>query len=294
MKILICSDGHAPAEKAIRFVSGLAVACSAEVTILGIVEHPADETALQEALRRQAGILRDQKVTVELVTRIGAPLAEIQKRATETPVDLVVIGAERKSGGPLAMSAKAYHVIKGIEPPVLVVVGNRPALRRILICSGGQTYIDNAVKLTGEIAGRAQLAVTILHVLPAPPFMYADLVAREEDVTRLLNSTSPLGRNLRREKEALAAVGLTAEIKLRHGLVVDELLNEIRQGDYDLVVTGSVLARGPVRSYILGDVTAQIVNRAATPVLVVRGGARPARGLLGRLAQFLARRKRSG
>src|SRR5438094_53101 len=156
MKILICSDGHAQAENAVRFISGTAAACSAEVTLLGIIEHPSDEATLLEALRRAASVLRDKHVTVEMITRTGDPLEQIQNRTREQHYDFVVIGAERKGGGPFAMSAKAYHIIKEIEPPVLVVIGARADLKRILICSGGKSYIDNAVKLTSEIACKSQ------------------------------------------------------------------------------------------------------------------------------------------
>src|SRR5581483_6672948 len=123
MKILVCSDGHAQAENAIRFVAPIAQACGAEVTLLGIVEHPSDEPRLQESLRKQEQAFRDRNVPVELTTKSGAPTDEIRKRTQEHHYDFVAIGAERKDSGPFAMSAKAYRVIKEIEPPVLVVIG---------------------------------------------------------------------------------------------------------------------------------------------------------------------------
>lgn len=275
--MLICSDGHQQADYAIRFIAATAAACAAEITLLGIIEHPSDEPALLDALRRGAGILRDKKVPVETITRSGQPIEQIQKRTGEEHYDLVVIGAERKSGGPFAMSAKAYHLIKEIEPPVLVMIGRRTEPKRVLICSGGRNYIDRAVKLTGDIACKSPMRVTILHVMPEPPAVYAGLMAREEDTARILASKSALGRNLRAEKSALEAVGVQPEMKLRHGLVVDEILAELREGEYDMVVTGSAPAGGPLRTYIMGNVTSEIVNRADCAVLVVRGGD-PARG----------------
>ncbi|MEA3188481.1 MAG: hypothetical protein QOD99_2311 [Chthoniobacter sp.] len=275
MKVLICSDGHARAENAIRFLASTLAACAADVTVLGIIEHPADEASLAEALRKQVQILRDKHVAVEIVTRTGQPIEEIKKRTTEQAFDFVVIGAERKNGGHFAMAAKVYHIVKTIDPPVLAVTGNRSELRRILLCSGGRTYIDRAIKLTGLLAAKSQLAVTILHVLAEPPALYSDLIAREEDAAKLLASNSALGRNLRSEKEALEALGVRPVIKLRHGMVATEILNELEHGLYDLIVTGSALAAGPVRSYIMGDVTSEILNRADCPVFVVRGGEPP-------------------
>lgn len=290
MKILVCSDGHPQAENAIRFIAGTAAACDAEVILLGIIEHPSDEASLLDALRRGASILRDKHVAVEMVTRTGDPIEEIQKRTQEENFDLVVIGAEQKSnGGPFALSTKVYHLIKEVEPPVLVMIGKRPNLQHILICSGGKRYIDNAVRLTGQIACKSHLNVTILHVMAEPPAIYTNMIASETDVSRLLSSNSALGRNLRSEQSALESTGVKASIKLRHGLVVREILTELKTGDYDMVVTGSALAGGALRTYIMGDVTSEIVNRAQRPVLVVRGGEEhPSSGFFGKLLHFFS------
>jgi nucleotide-binding universal stress UspA family protein len=102
----------------------------------------------------------------------------------------------------------------------------------------------------------------------------------------LLHSDAPLGQNLRREKEQLQGMGVTTDVRLRHGLVISEVFKEIRRGDYDLVVTGSSPESGNLRSYIMGNITREIVNRAECPVLVVRGGEAPA-GLGKSLRGFL-------
>jgi nucleotide-binding universal stress UspA family protein len=65
-------------------------------------------------------------------------------------------------------------------------------------------------------------------------------------------------------------MGVTAEVRVRHGLVIDQVFEEVNEGDYDLVVSGSSRARGPLRHYIMGDLTRSILNRAPCPVLVAR------------------------
>jgi nucleotide-binding universal stress UspA family protein len=274
MKMLICSDGSPQADNAIRFASLIAAPCGATVTVLGIVEHPSEEAALDDALRRSTQALHEKKIETEIVTKHGHPIDEIQKRTVETNYDLVVIGAVRKGwSGPFCMSSKAYDIIRIIRPPVLVVIGKPTQLESILICSGGKSYIDKAVALTGEIVCKSGVTVTILHVLPEPPAIYTDLIAAEENVEKLLESDSVLGRNLRSEIAALEKLGVTAKIRLRHGLVTLEIQREIQTGDYDLVVVGSALLGGPIHTYMMGDVTAEMINRADCPVLVVRGSA---------------------
>ncbi|MGI8481296.1 MAG: hypothetical protein ACR2MF_04430 [Chthoniobacterales bacterium] len=58
-----------------------------------------------------------------------------------------------------------------------------------------------------------------------PPAMYADLVQMEEDVDSLLASGSELGRNLKGEKQVLEKLGVTTNIRVRHGLVVDQVFD---------------------------------------------------------------------
>jgi len=99
------------------------------------------------------------------------------------------------------MSSKTYKLIKEIRSPVLSVAGKTTSINRILICSGGKRYIDDAVLLTGKIAHGLGATVTLLHVTSEPPGILARLPHMEDDATFLLRSKSELAQNLRREKE---------------------------------------------------------------------------------------------
>ena len=61
-------------------------------------------------------------------------------------------------------------------------------------------------------------------------------------------------------------------MRLRHGIVIDQVFAEVHEGNYDLIVTGTSQARGLLRHYIMGDLTRSILNRANVPVLVARAG----------------------
>jgi nucleotide-binding universal stress UspA family protein len=290
MKVLICSDGSEQADRAMRLGAAVAGACQAEATLLGIIEVKGHSDTLLESLKRGQALLQDKGVTAELITKVGNPIREIVRRAEESQFDLVVIGATRKEvRGPFWLSSKAYKIVKEVEPPVLIVAGRSVALKKILICSGGKSYIDDAVRLTGSIARGIGAPITLLHVIPELPAIYARLPRMNESTEWLLRSNTELGINLRREKETLESLGVAAGVKLRRGSVLDEILSEIRQGGYDLVVTGSALSRG-LRTYVLGDVSREIVNRASCAILVVRsrehsGESQPGlRALWGRIA----------
>jgi nucleotide-binding universal stress UspA family protein len=273
MRILICSDGTDPADNPTRLGGLIAGPCHSHTTLLGIIEDATDETALKQALESEAKILRTREVAAQIVVRSGEPIRQILVETTSNEYDLVIIGARRKGDGGLYWRPeKTYEVIKAVPPPVLVAIGECDRLKKILVCTGGKKYIDDAVQLSGEIAKCVGGTVTLLHVMAEPPAIYADLVRLEEDVDRLLASESELGRTLRGQKESLEKLGLNVTIRIRHGLALDQIFTEVREGEHDLIVTGTSQARGPFRHYIMGDLTRGILNRADCPVLVARAG----------------------
>src|SRR6266704_1822441 len=229
MKILICSDGTAPSESAIRLGGLLAGSLRAEATLVGITENPADEHSLRDALEGQSQSLHAENVFPEVVVRAGEPVRQILKQTSTTTYNLVVIGSrKREATGRYWRSRRTYEVIKAIQPAVLVAIGDCKRLKRFLVCTGGKEFIGQAVQLTGKLAAAVEASVTLLHVM--------------------------------------------AELRVRHGIVIDQVFEEVREGDYDLIVTGTSQARGLLRHYIMGDLTRSILNRANVPVLVARAG----------------------
>ena len=61
-----------------------------------------------------------------------------------------------------------------------------------------------------------------------------------------------------------------SELKLRRGIVADEILLEGQEGDYDLIVLGSSRSASGLVRVLMGDLSRDIVSRAQRPVLVVR------------------------
>jgi nucleotide-binding universal stress UspA family protein len=280
MRILICSDGMPASGPATRVGGLLANACRADTVLLGIAEKPEDERPLREALEKEAQSLQASGITPTVTVLAGDPIRQILNETSTNSYDLVIIGAQRKrNSGLYWRSEKTYEVIKAIAPPVLVAIGQCEQLNRFLVCTGGREFIEDAVQLTGKFAAALGATVTLLHVMAEPPGMYADLMQLEEDLDRLLESRSELGLNLRKQKESLERLGVTVEVRIRHGIVVDEVFDEARKGEHNLIVTGSSQGRGMVQHYIMGNLTRSILNRANCPVLVARSKGAQGRGI---------------
>ena len=62
---------------------------------------------------------------------------------------------------------------------------------------------------------------------------------------------------------------ITDNIKVKIGNPVDEILQEIENGGYDLVVMGAH-GHGVLADALMGSVSRRVVRRSKTPVLVIR------------------------
>jgi len=276
MKILICSDGSERSRRAISFAAIIAAAAKAETTILGVTQNQREEARLREILLEERRELEVAGVRVETAVKSGDPVTEIVQWTRGQAYDLVVIGAERRGALEFFLpSAKAHSITEAIFPPVLVVPCERRQLKRILICSGGGPYIENAVSFTSKIAKDLAAEITLLNVVPEPPAMHGTLYRRQADVEALLKSGSALARNLLNEKKIIEEAGVQATIRIGHGIVTDQILAEVGRGDHDLVVAGSWAIRDRWRSYAIGNITREIVNRTDRPVLVIRSDKAP-------------------
>jgi nucleotide-binding universal stress UspA family protein len=88
------------------------------------------------------------------------------------------------------------------------------------------------------------------------------------DANELIQKHTPEGSLLEDDLARLAQLNVRLEAKVRHGLVVREILAEARSGDYDLVAIGAHRNKGWER-YLLDDLAHDIIRHAEWPLLVV-------------------------
>jgi nucleotide-binding universal stress UspA family protein len=84
----------------------------------------------------------------------------------------------------------------------------------------------------------------------------------------LIQERTPEGELLERDVQTLEHTRLRTQAAVRHGLVLDEILDEARSGEYDLVVLGAHRVQGWQR-VLLDDLTHKLVLQLDRPVLVV-------------------------
>jgi nucleotide-binding universal stress UspA family protein len=271
MRILITIHDPSTAEMVLRSASQFAQYSNGSSLVLAVVNNPkrpwlADDFV--ESAKKYLGLS-----DLAIHQRTGDPVHEIMSELKLARYDLLVIGEEQMVHGHLPRQPESIsHKLAEQSPcPVLVVRHPLRNFRRILMCDSGA---ENTVlrRFTVQVAELldGEEEITVLHVMSqisaGPGVPGRQLRA---DVEELIEENAPEGRLLAGDLRLLSRHGIHPTAKVRHGLVVDEILAEAESGDYDLVVIGAHRVQGWQR-FLLDDLAHKILAKMDRPVLVVR------------------------
>jgi nucleotide-binding universal stress UspA family protein len=274
MHILIATGGSPHSDVAVRLGGYVAEAANLPVTLLTVVRYRAGQGAADALLTRAATLL-PASVEVRQVVRFGQPAEQILLAAAESRKRgdhvLLIVGERTYHGlAKRIIAPTVKRILQRMPGSVLIARGQARPLKRLLICEGGRepSLLQRLMaQLQPLLAGVD--ALTVLHVMSQmaayPGVNGWELRADAED---LIEAQSPEGEILEEDLEELDRLHVYGVAKVRHGLVVKEILTEARAGDYDLVVIGAHQGRRWER-FLLDDLAQEIVDLCDRPVLVV-------------------------
>jgi nucleotide-binding universal stress UspA family protein len=158
--------------------------------------------------------------------------------------------------------------------PFLVARNVPLRLSKILLCTSAEVTALETVRVGGRLVSSANAEIILLHVmsqvamrLDSPP---DDLLDTAQSAIQRVTRE---GQHLERAVQLLGQVGVTAPVtpSLRHGLVVDEVLAELEEGQYNLLVIGGHYHHGRSHweEFLIEDVAGQLIHRAPCSVLIV-------------------------
>lgn len=251
LSFLILSDGSASAQAALDLGGQIARQAHARITILGY------------------GLTADSLLHhfQEIKEKIGSGLASIEIRATPDLPDVAVAReVERQShdlvvvgfGGfqPPGGVVLAKNILKSGEHHLLLIPGVHPPPVRALVCVTGGEPGKEDVLFAGRFLRHLGAEATLLSVIPVT----------KKDVA-LPDRTK---RFLMGGVRTLELLGVPAKTAVRSGLVRDEILNQMKEGEHDLLVLGAPLAErdGTVSlSGVIGQLLESVTDH---PILIVR------------------------
>ncbi len=274
MRILMATGGSPHSEAVLRFGAHIAARTNETPTVITVVRHEMDRPRADATLAHAARLLEPSLPNVQTKVRIGHPAEEIIREAEEGNYGLVIVGERqrRKLVTRFPLGSTAERVVEHAPCPVIIAKGKIGPLCRILLCDSGVESPPLLSRFSAQVMGliKGGEEVTLLHVMSqigaGPAVQGQQLSAGAEE---LIENHTPEGELLERDIHLLRQLNVSPHPKVRHGLVVDEIVDEAHQGNYDLVVIGAHRGEG-WRRILLDDLAHQIIVHLDRPVLVVR------------------------
>jgi nucleotide-binding universal stress UspA family protein len=273
MHVLLTTDGSDNSSDVLKFGAQFSGLPDERATILSVIRDEKEREWGEAILLSARTVLTPELPNVQIKLRVGHIHEEILKEAKDGEYDLIVVGAPAKdrSVQRFLKSPGILTIVEKATCPVLLVRGPYRTIRKILLCDSG---VEDS-SLPGRFAVRyADLSehqedITILHVMSqmsaGPGIVGKQLRAEAED---LIQENTPEGHLLERNIQILNQPLIHPHPKIRHGFVVDEILAEAKDGDYDLVMIGGHRKEG-WRGILLEDLAQKILLHIDRSIMVV-------------------------
>ena len=273
--LLITTNGFQETWPAIEYGAWLAATLGKKITLLGVTENlnPAaidDNHPLEDIFAQAVELFRKNGVEYTLIVENGNAEDVIPQKAREGEYIIVLGPLGRPQIRRFIKGRSIRHLMEEIDQPILYVPESRLPLKKILICIGGLGYEVTAEHIAMQMAMKSRAEVTLLHIVPPIDLDYPTARTVRENWQNLTATDTPVGRSLRQALEVAKGDGLIASVKARQGNVVEEILAEIKNGNYDLLCMGSPYSTHALRQLYAPNVTAEIAEGTTCPILSAR------------------------
>ena len=274
-ELLIATNGFTGTWSAIEYGAWLGQTMRMKITLLGVTENlsPAaidDHHPLGDVFERAVSLFKARGVEYSLEVRNGDAELVIPEKANDGDFITVVSPLGRPQLKRWLTGRSIRSFMEQVQGPILYVPDVRLPLKKLLISVGGLGYEVAAENLAFRVAAATHAEVTILHVVPPTDLDYPTTRDVREHLGNLAETDTLPGRSMRQALEIAAKAGLNARAVARQGNVVEEILDEIREGAYDLVCMGSAYSANALRQMYMPNVTAEVAESAHCPVLTAR------------------------
>lgn len=274
-ELLIATNGYKGTWFAIEYGAWLAEVLHMDIALLGVNEvlNPAaidDHHPLEDIFERAVSLFEEKGLKYLLEVRNGEPERVIPEKANSGRYITAVSPLGRPQLRRLLAGRSIRPLMERIQGPILYVPEMRLPLKKVLISAGGLGYEAAAENLALQVAAANQADVTILHVIPPTELNYPATQGLRGYTGDLAETDTLPGRSLRRALELAQQAGLNARAIARQGIVVEEILSELKEGNYDMVCMGSSYSASTLRQYYAPHITAEVAEAAHCPTLTAR------------------------
>ena len=248
LNFLVVTDGSLRSQSAVSLGGYLARMAHARMTLLGVGK---DQTLLDAYLQDARKQIGSGMASVEVRTeRTPAPVA-IAKSIEANPVDLVIVGWRPMEGMDFAeqiLQMGAHHLLLAAHP------GAR--FEKALVCVASGEPGKDDVLFAGRLLRHLGASATLLTVSGSAP----DTEQQQSRIERFMAGGV----------HTLEMFGVSPQVKLRNGNPQNEIVQEIKDGEYDLVVMGAPLPQKDGRIALSGVMEGVMKEAGNCSLLIVR------------------------
>lgn len=275
-EIFIFTNGRSTTLPAIEYGAWLGASMRTPVRLVGVDEDPSpsqideDVHPLEAIFENAVETFKRAGTEYQLEVEVGHAEEVIPKRVKGLDA-LVVIGPLGRPPLKRFLSGRSFRdIMEQVAAPIVYVPHVKLPLKKMLVCLGGLGYEVTAEMLAMKVAAMTKAEVILLTVVPPVDLEYPEARIVRENWQHLADTDTLSGRSLRKGLEFAKQAGLTASVKARNGNVVEEILAEVKDGNYDLLCMGSPFSSNALRQLYTPNVTAEIAESDRVPVLTAR------------------------
>jgi len=287
MKVLVAIDGSKFGRWGLEWIAHMPFAAPPQITALHVVDVAAlrapfmvqpvmagNERYIREEIQRleerakktvaeARTVLASLNIKGKVVKEQGAVAVSILKRAPKRD-GLVVVGSRGLDAlDRFMLGSVSTHVTTHAPCSVLVVKEDARMLNRIVFATDGSKSSEKALdfllkklrpNVLGQNGGQTAIEVDVVHIMPFlkyPEIKQAGVKLVEQTANKLIKG------------------GFVVDEAFRLGKPAEEILKVATQKKADLIVTGAK-GMGAVARFLLGSVSAKLVQHSSCSVLVVR------------------------
>ncbi len=248
LNFLVVTDGSLRSQSATSVGSYLARIAHARMTLLGIGnDQPLMDTYLQDA-RKQMG---SGMASIEVRTYQGSTASAVGKSIEKEPVDLVIVGWRPIEGAEIAeqiLRMGDHHLLLAAKPVVRI--------EKALVCVASGEPGKDDVMFAGRLLRHLGASAKLLTVLDGNPHNES----QSRQVVRFVAGGV----------HSLEMFGVPTQSELKTGDPQTEIVEEIKKGEFDLIVLGAPFPQRDGRIAINGVIEGIMKNAGNCSLLIVR------------------------
>jgi nucleotide-binding universal stress UspA family protein len=266
-RALICLGDGPRDHNALKFAKQVTMAYHLRPILLHVVEEGREISRGEKIVAGALGAFRLQMAETRVV---GGRFEDVvQSELASGMYRLVVLGTTKRPPEQKP-SPLVRRLTLRASTNVLYIKSPDGQLDNLLLCTAGHPGSVRIVDMGLQAAMIMGARATILHVTSHPPAMYTGLARIDQDLKEVLARDTPLAQHLRRVAFLADQLGVNADIQLRHGTVVEEIIRASEMEKYDIVVMGTAPVGHAMDRLLLGDIVPQVLASVPTSLLIVR------------------------